>query len=247
MQRASDRRRSRNVCAMRAAPGARAAAAAGVIAMTLAGCMSGPTLQPQAAAARPGDCSALQGMASEMATITSATVVAAGDTIGTTKVTVPFCRVQGVARPSTDSLINFEVWLPATASSWSGRLKTDGTGGYAGATPIARMATDLAQGFVVAGSDMGHAGGESADWTMGHPEKVKDWGYRAHYFRDDRGEDSDERVLRQAGAPRVLRGLLQWRQAGHDDGAALPRSIRWHRGRGAFAILWGYPALAGMD
>ena len=25
-------------------------------------------------------------------------------------------------------------------------------------------------------------GGESADWTMGHPEKVKDWGYRAHYF-----------------------------------------------------------------
>src|SRR5206468_1318035 len=28
----------------------------------------------------------------------------------------------------------------------------------------------------------GHAGGESADWTMGHPEKVKDWGYRAHYF-----------------------------------------------------------------
>ena len=67
--------------------------------------------------------------------------------------TAPFCRVQGVTRPSTDSLINFEVWLPATASAWNGRLKlkTDGTGGYAGATPVARMAADLAAGFVVAG------------------------------------------------------------------------------------------------
>ena len=28
---------------------------------------------------------------------------------------------------------------------------------------------------------MGHDGGESASWTVGHPEKVKDWGLRAHY------------------------------------------------------------------
>jgi len=158
-----------------------AAAAVGIIVVALAGCASGPAMEPQVAATKAGDCSALTGVASEMATITSATPVAAAETIGTTKVTAPFCRVQGVARPSSDSLINFEVWLP-TASAWSGRLKTDGTGGYAGATPVARMAADLAAGFVVAGSDMGHAGGESADWTMGHPEKVKDWGYRAHYF-----------------------------------------------------------------
>ena len=116
-----------------------------------------------------------------MATITTATPMAAGASIGSTRANAPFCRVQGVARPSADSLINFEVWLPA-AAAWTGRLKTDGTGGYAGATPIARMAEDVAIGFVVAGSDMGHSGGESADWTLGRPEKVKDWGYRAHYF-----------------------------------------------------------------
>jgi Tannase and feruloyl esterase len=152
-----------NVRAMDGRQYARVAAATGIIAIALAGC----TIWPAQVAVKPGDCSALLGVASEMATITSATQVAAADTIGTTKVTAPFCRVQGVARPSTDSLINFEVWLPA-ASAWSGRLKTDGTGGYAGATPVARMAADLAAGFVVAGSDMGHAGGESADWTMGH-------------------------------------------------------------------------------
>src|SRR5689334_10433222 len=28
---------------------------------------------------------------------------------------------------------------------------------------------------------MGHDGGESPSWTMNHPEKVKDWGLRAHY------------------------------------------------------------------
>ena len=28
---------------------------------------------------------------------------------------------------------------------------------------------------------MGHDGGESPNWTVGHPEKVKDWGLRAHY------------------------------------------------------------------
>ena len=181
MQRSSDLR-TPNVRAMDGRQYARVAAAAGIIAMALAGCASGPAMQQPMVAVKPGDCSALLGVASEMATITSATQVAAAETIGTTKVTAPFCRVQGVARPATDSLINFEVWLPATASAWSGRLKTDGTGGYAGATPVARMAADLAAGFVVAGSDMGHAGGESADWTMGHPEKVKDWGYRAHYF-----------------------------------------------------------------
>ena len=149
-------------------------------AIAIGGCaMSPATRSPTAAMS--SDCAGLTGVASEMATITSATPVAAGETIDTTKVSAAFCRVRGVARPSSDSLINFEVWLPV-AAAWTGRLKTDGTGGYAGATPIPRMAQDVATGFVVAGSDMGHTGGESPDWTLDHPEKVKDWGYRAHYF-----------------------------------------------------------------
>ena len=90
------------------------------------------------------------------------------------------CRVHGIATPSSNSVINFEVWLPV-AADWSGRLKVDGTGGYAGAIPVWAMVKDLAGGFAAAGSDMGHTGGKSVDWTIGHPEKVKDWGYRAHY------------------------------------------------------------------
>jgi feruloyl esterase len=90
--------------------------------------------------------------------------------------------VQGVARPSFDSEIKFEVWLPPTAADWTGRMKVNGTGGYAGATPYGNLARDIGDGFVTAGSNMGHDGGENASWTLGHPEKVKDWGLRAHYF-----------------------------------------------------------------
>jgi feruloyl esterase len=103
-------------------------------------------------------------------------------TINGSPVSVSFCRVQGTARPSSDSEIKFEVWLPATAAAWTGRMKVNGTGGYAGATPYPRLAQDIGDGFVTAGSNMGHDGGESATWTMGHPEKVKDWGLRAHYY-----------------------------------------------------------------
>ena len=120
------------------------------------------------------DCAGLVSVKPEGSTITSATVVAATSSVGGSKVTAPFCRVEGVARPSQDSEIKFEVWLPPTAAAWTGRMKVNGTGGYAGATPYARLAQDIGDGFVTAGSNMGHDGGESPDWTLGHPEKVKD-------------------------------------------------------------------------
>ncbi len=134
------------------------------------------------AQAAGGDCAALTAVASDASTITSAALLSPPQTIGGAVVSVPFCRVQGVARASSDSEIKFEVWLPATLGDWTGRLKVNGTGGYAGATPYARLAQDIGDGFVTAGSNMGHDGGENAAWTLGHPEKVKDWGLRAHYY-----------------------------------------------------------------
>ncbi len=127
------------------------------------------------------DCAGLAAVTTADATMTAATAISAPAVIGGAAVGVPFCRVQGVARPSSDSEIKFEVWLPPSAGDWSGRMKVNGTGGYAGAVPYARLAQDVGDGFVSAGSNMGHVGGESATWTLGHPEKVKDWGLRAHY------------------------------------------------------------------
>ena len=127
------------------------------------------------------DCAGLTAVKPEATTITTATAVSAPASVGGARVTVPFCRVEGVARPSPDSEIKFEVWLPPAIDNWTGRLKVNGTGGFTGGIPYPRLAQDVGDGFVTAGSNMGHDGGESPNWTVGHPEKVKDWGLRAHY------------------------------------------------------------------
>src|SRR5436190_5652671 len=77
-------------------------------ALALAVCLAVPV---QAAAAP--DCSALVAIKPEATTITSASVVSGPSSIGGARVGVPFCRVEGVARPSSDSEVRFEVWLPA--------------------------------------------------------------------------------------------------------------------------------------
>jgi feruloyl esterase len=89
-----------------------------------------------------------------------------------------FCRVQGVLEPSTDSHIEFEVWLPA--SGWNGRYEGLGNGGFAGAIDYAGLADAVAHGYAASDSDTGHrASAVDARWALGHPEKVADFGYRA--------------------------------------------------------------------
>ena len=41
-----------------------------------------------------------------------------------------FCRVTGVSKPSPDSNIEFEVWMPS--SGWNGKFHGVGNGGFAG-------------------------------------------------------------------------------------------------------------------
>ena len=60
------------------------------------------------------NCASLTTVTPEASTITSAAIVTPPATVGGAAVTVPFCRVQGTARPSFDSEIKFEVWLPPT-------------------------------------------------------------------------------------------------------------------------------------
>jgi feruloyl esterase len=82
-----------------------------------------------------------------------------------------------VAKPTSDSEIKFEVWLPV--SGWNGKFQQMGNGGWAGSIPIASMVGPLRRGYATAGTDDGHAGGNGAIWAMGHPEKLVDFGYRA--------------------------------------------------------------------
>jgi hypothetical protein len=98
-----------------------------------------------------------------------------------------FCRVAGVLRPTSDSEIQFEVWLPA--QGWNGRLLGSGNGGFAGSIYYPQLAGYLKRGFAVAGTDAGHqAEGTDASWAYGHPEKVKDFGWRAIHLTAERAK-----------------------------------------------------------
>lgn len=89
-----------------------------------------------------------------------------------------FCRVAGVIKPTDDSYIRFEVWLPA--SGWNQRFLGVGNGGFAGSIGYNSMADDLRRGYATAATDTGHeADGVDASWAYKHPEKVIDFGHRA--------------------------------------------------------------------
>ena len=88
-----------------------------------------------------------------------------------------YCKVQAIARPSSDSAIKMEIWLPA--SGWNGKFEQVGNGGFAGTIPLFAMVSPLLRGYATAGTDDGHVGGTDVSWAIGHPEKVIDFGYRA--------------------------------------------------------------------
>jgi hypothetical protein len=139
-------------------------------------------LLPLAAAPASGaTCESLAKLALPATTIASAQSVAAG------RLTMPqgppaevtdFCRVSGSIKPSPDSDIQFEVWLPA--SGWNGKFKGTGNGGFAGYLDLRSLARAVTLGYAAAATDTGHRGTPTdATWALGHPEKIVDFGYRA--------------------------------------------------------------------
>lgn len=88
-----------------------------------------------------------------------------------------FCRVVAEAHPSADSKIKIEVWLPM--SGWNGRFLGQGNGGFAGNIYYDDLANAVLHGYASAGTNTGHTGSATeAEWALGHPEKVIDFGYR---------------------------------------------------------------------
>jgi len=103
----------------------------------------------------------------------------------------PFCKVSAVLTPTTDSVINVEVWMPNPG--WSGRFEGVGNGGYAGTIALAvpAMIDGLMRGTAVAGTDMGTAPSTNndGDALAGHPEKWVDFGYRATHLMTVLGKE----------------------------------------------------------
>lgn len=95
----------------------------------------------------------------------------------------PFCRVEATARPTADSAIKFEVWIPQ-AEAWNGKFQGVGNGGYQGSISYLAMAAALRRGYATASTDTGHSG-DDVIFGKGHPEKVIDFGWRAIHVMTD--------------------------------------------------------------
>jgi feruloyl esterase len=85
-----------------------------------------------------------------------------------------------VLKPSADSNINVELWMPTR--TWNGRFMAVGNGGFAGSIQgYGEMQTALRLGYATAGTDTGHsaADGPNGMFALGHPEKIVDFSHRA--------------------------------------------------------------------
>ncbi|HLX46543.1 MAG TPA: tannase/feruloyl esterase family alpha/beta hydrolase [Bryobacteraceae bacterium] len=89
-----------------------------------------------------------------------------------------FCRVAATLKPTPDSDIKIEVWLPV--SGWNGKYQAVGNGGWSGSINTPAMAQALQHGYATSSTDTGHTG-SSASFALGHPEKLIDYAYRSEH------------------------------------------------------------------
>src|SRR5690349_18643598 len=142
-----------------------------------------------AANAAGSSCESLLALKLESATVTLAEVVPAGgfrapgngangQNAARFAALPAFCRVAATLKPSADSDIKIEIWLPA--SGWNGKLEAVGNGGWAGTIGYPAMAQALARGYATTSTDTGHST-PGGSFALGHPEKLIDYAYRSEH------------------------------------------------------------------
>jgi hypothetical protein len=98
---------------------------------------------------------------------------------GTFRKLPTLCRVRLVSRPTADSKIGIEVWMPPTGR-WNGRYMGVGNGSWGGSFNYQRLDEGLTAGYATSSTDTGHRGApRDKSWAEGHPEKQIDFDYRA--------------------------------------------------------------------
>jgi feruloyl esterase len=140
-------------------------------------------MAPAASVTAAGACDTLATLALPHATITAAIPVAAGafkpdeaGEAGNFTRLPAFCRVAATLKPTADSDIRIEVWLPE--AGWNGKFQAVGNGAFSGSLAYPAMGAALVRGYAAASTDTGHTGNTAA-FALGHPEKLVDFGWRA--------------------------------------------------------------------
>jgi len=181
-------------------------------------------------------CTNLQTLGLEQTTITSTTdnttgVFAVPNSAPPQTITgLPaFCRVTATLTPTSDSSIKVEMWLPET--TWNGRFLGTGGGGFQGIISYNELASGIQAGFAVTNSDLGTgvsgcsplfcgsdgnmgnplaiAFGDPSNRStglFGHPERIKDFGYRAIHLMTVRGKEIANAFYQQSARKAYFAG-----------------------------------------
>jgi feruloyl esterase len=134
-------------------------------------------------------CESLASLALPNTTITAAQIVPAGQFsppgpagkgkgANAYKDLPEFCRVAATLKPSSDSDIKVEFWLPT--SNWNRKLQSVGNGGWAGVISYSALADAVKAGYAGASTDTGHVGG-SGSFALEHPEQLVDFSWRSEH------------------------------------------------------------------
>lgn len=165
-----------------------------VAAAVLAAVALRPPRPHQVASAAPTSCEQLASLKLDNTVISSTervtrgtfTVPGSADSITSLPA---FCRVVGELRPTTDSHIAFEVWLPL--DTWNGKFAGVGNGGWAGIISYPALAEQLRRGYATVSTNTGHVaelGFDMAKFAFGHPERLADFGWRSVHEMTEKGK-----------------------------------------------------------
>ncbi len=89
-----------------------------------------------------------------------------------------FTRIAFTSKPTPESNIRIELWLPK--DTWNGRFLGTGNGGGAGRINYSNLSSGIMQGFATANTDMGTS--PNADQIIDYPERWADFGYRSTHM-----------------------------------------------------------------
>ena len=152
------------------------------LALLLAACGGGsggalPPIQPVATS-----CALLAGTKVPDTTFSAAEEVTSGKFVppsGAVIADLPsFCRLAATIKPTAESDIKVELWMP---KAWNGKYLGTGNGGMAGKIDYEALANGVRRGYAVAYTDLGTSGG--IETMVGRMEKIVDFGHRATHKR----------------------------------------------------------------
>ena len=148
----------------------------------LAACGGGSDEPAAAALPAAASCASLAGASVVNTTFTAAEDVPAGKFVTAAGATIDnlpaFCRVAATIKPSAESNIKVELWMPA---NWNGKFLGTGNGGAGGAIRYNDLANGLRRGYAVANTDLGTSP-DGVGSVVGKMEKIVDYGHRSTHL-----------------------------------------------------------------